>query len=131
MRPTCSTKRSASFAALLLCAGLGCSDRTNPTSPRPVLTNAREDFVSPSTAQLVRQLAASRGIVLLPRAPHVRPALVRLGQAFAFDKILSGNYDIFCMTCHLPAFGTGDGKSLSIGQGGEGLGPARSHPNSV
>jgi cytochrome c peroxidase len=35
------------------------------------------------------------------------------------------------MTCHLPAFATGDGKSLSVGQGGVGLGPGREHPNGV
>jgi cytochrome c peroxidase len=46
----------------------------------------------------------------------------------AFDKILSGNHDISCMSCHLPTFGTGDGRSLSIGQGATGLGPARVHP---
>ena len=32
------------------------------------------------------------------------------------------------MTCHLPAFATGDGRSLSIGQGATGLGPSRTHP---
>jgi cytochrome c peroxidase len=58
----------------------------------------------------------------------VRPALVELGRALAFDKILSGNKDIACMTCHLPSFGTGDDRSLSIGQGATGLGPARVHP---
>ncbi|HKW47472.1 MAG TPA: cytochrome c peroxidase, partial [Gemmatimonadaceae bacterium] len=63
--------------------------------------------------------------------PVVRPALSRLGQALAFDKILSGNRDISCMTCHLPAFATGDGKSLAVGQGGIGLGPTREHPNGV
>jgi cytochrome c peroxidase len=51
-----------------------------------------------------------------------------LGQALAFDRILSGNRDISCMTCHPPAFATGDGKSLSVGQGGTGLGPDRRHP---
>jgi cytochrome c peroxidase len=61
----------------------------------------------------------------------VRPALSRLGQALAFDKILSSTGDISCMTCHLPAFATGDGKSLSIGQGGIGLGPNRSHASGV
>jgi len=49
----------------------------------------------------------------------------------AFDPILSGNKNISCMTCHLPAFGTGDGKSLSVGEGGVGLGPTREHPNAV
>ena len=52
---------------------------------------------------------------------------MQLGQALAFDKILSGNRDIACMTCHLPSFGTGDGRSLSMGQGGTGFGPARTN----
>ena len=34
--------------------------------------------------------------------PRFGPALVRLGRALAFDKVLSGNRDISCMTCHLP-----------------------------
>lgn len=132
MRPILSTKRSTSFAALLLCATIACSDRIVPTLPdRPTPSSARDDHLPLTTAQLVRQLAANRGIVPLPRMPHVRPALVRLGQALAFDKILSGNRDISCMTCHLPAFATGDGKSLSIGQGGVGLGPSRTHPDGV
>jgi cytochrome c peroxidase len=84
-----------------------------------------------SDAELVRQLAANREIVPLPPRPYVRPALSRLGQALAFDKILSGTRDISCMTCHLPAFATGDDRSLSIGQGGVGLGPGRSHPGGV
>lgn len=113
----------------------GCSDRSAPTAPsinRSVPSDARADRSSNSgTAQLVRQLAAGRGIVPLPKQPRVRQALVDLGQALAFDKILSGNRDISCMTCHLPAFATGDGKSLSIGQGGQGLGPNRSHPQGV
>jgi cytochrome c peroxidase len=54
--------------------------------------------------------------------------LVELGRALAFDKILSGNKDISCMTCHLPGFATGDGRSLSIGDGATGLGPSRVHP---
>jgi cytochrome c peroxidase len=49
----------------------------------------------------------------------------------AFDRILSGNRDISCMTCHLPAAGTGNGRSLSIGQGATGLGSNRVHPGGV
>jgi cytochrome c peroxidase len=112
------------FTVLASAALAACSDRSTPTSPslRPV---ASADRTTSGTALLVRQLAASRGIVPLPRRPRVRPELVRLGQALAFDKLLSGNRDISCMTCHLPAFATGDGKSLSVGQGGIGLGPGR------
>jgi cytochrome c peroxidase len=81
-----------------------------------------------SLAAEVRQLTAGRGITALPKPAGVRPALVKLGQALAFDKILSGNKDISCMTCHLPSFATGDDLSLSIGQGGTGLGPNRVPP---
>jgi cytochrome c peroxidase len=79
-------------------------------------------------AQEVRALTAGRGIGPLVRPAPVRAELVRLGQALAFDKILSGNKDISCMTCHLPSLGTGDGRSLSIGQGATGLGANRNHP---
>jgi cytochrome c peroxidase len=79
----------------------------------------------------VRQLAAGRGIVPLRRPAPVRRELVELGRALAFDKELSGNRDISCMTCHLPGFATGDDRSLSIGQGASGLGPDRVHPTNA
>jgi cytochrome c peroxidase len=50
----------------------------------------------------------------------------RLGQLLFYDPILSGNKSVACATCHHPAFGTADGVSLSFGDGGIGLGPARS-----
>lgn len=48
-----------------------------------------------------------------------------LGQSLFYDPILSGNRNISCGTCHHPRFGTADGVSLSIGDGGVGLGPER------
>jgi cytochrome c peroxidase len=45
-----------------------------------------------------------------------------LGQLLFYDPILSGNKEVACATCHHPAFGTGDGLSLSLGDGGSGLG---------
>jgi cytochrome c peroxidase len=53
------------------------------------------------------------------------PALVRLGQALMFDKVLSGNRDVSCATCHNPASSTTDGLSLSIGTGGSGSSGSR------
>jgi cytochrome c peroxidase len=110
-------------AALLLACGEG-----DPAAP------AGPSFSESPTASLaaeVRTLAAGRGIGPLERPAPVRPELSRLGQALAFDKILSGNKDIACMTCHLPAFGTGDGLRFSIGAGGVGIGPARTHPGNT
>jgi hypothetical protein len=85
---------------------VACSDR--PTAPRRSLGARAGDVISGDaiTPQSIRQLAAQRGVVPLPPRPQVRPALAKLGQALAFDKILSGNRNISCMTCHLPKFAT-------------------------
>jgi cytochrome c peroxidase len=107
----------------------GCSDNT--TAP-PAVSSGLE--VAAATAEVealaaeVRALAASQGITPLARPAPVRPALSLLGRALAFDKELSGNRDISCMTCHLANNGTVDGRSIPIGQGGSGLGTARVHP---
>lgn len=53
------------------------------------------------------------------------PDQAAIGQLLFYDKILSGNRNIACSTCHHPDLGTGDGLSLGIGEGGEGLGPKR------
>ncbi|MEL6344696.1 MAG: cytochrome c peroxidase [Myxococcota bacterium] len=68
-------------------------------------------------------------ITAVPTAPAFEQALVDLGQALAFDKILSGNQDISCMTCHHPTLASADERSLPIGVGGEGLGMDREHPD--
>lgn len=57
--------------------------------------------------------------------PPQDPDEVALGQLLFYDPILSGNGEVACATCHHPAFGTGDGVSLGIGDGGVGIGPAR------
>ena len=127
-------KSFRTFVALAAAvAGLSaCHDDSSAAPLSAPATAARDRAANDhSVAVLVRQLAAGRGVVPLVRPPHVRDELVRLGQVLAFDPILSGNKNISCMTCHMPAFATGDGKSLSIGEGGNGLGPSRSHPTGV
>lgn len=52
-------------------------------------------------------------------------AEAQLGQLLFYDPILSGNRNVACATCHHPAFGTADGLSLGLGDGGIGLGPKR------
>ena len=111
------------FLALTACA----SDDVTAPRTDPSLGVKTGNFL----ADTVRVLAAGRGVTVLPAPPSVRPPLVVLGQALAFDKELSGNRDISCMSCHLEAFGTGDQRSLSIGQGATGLGPGRQHPEGL
>lgn len=53
------------------------------------------------------------------------PARVELGWLLFYDPILSGNQSVSCATCHHPSLGTADGVSLSIGDGGSGLGTNR------
>jgi cytochrome c peroxidase len=65
------------------------------------------------------------GVTQLDFGPTPAPALVSLGEALFYDKLLSGNRDIACATCHHPAFATADGLPLSLGAGGHGLGAAR------
>ena len=55
----------------------------------------------------------------------VRAEEAALGQLLFYDPLLSGNKEVACATCHHPSLGTGDGLSLSLGDGGKGLGPKR------
>jgi len=55
----------------------------------------------------------------------VRLEEAKLGQLLFYDKVLSGNRNIACNTCHSVDFGTSDGLALGIGEGGRGVGPAR------
>jgi cytochrome c peroxidase len=52
-------------------------------------------------------------------------AQAEIGQLLFYDKILSGNRNISCGTCHHHDHAGGDGLSLGIGEGGEGVGPER------
>ena len=114
---------------LLLAALAACDQSLTSESSHPLRRPDPQTSLSRApthgAADSLRALAATHGIVALPLATHVRPELVKLGQALAFDPILSGNRNMACMTCHLPAFATGDSKNLSIGEGGIGLGPNR------
>ncbi len=49
----------------------------------------------------------------------------KLGNLLMFDKVLSGNKNIACSSCHYPLTFTSDGISLSVGEGGRGLSVAR------
>lgn len=60
-----------------------------------------------------------------PVFPEMDPARVELGWLLFYDPILSGNRNISCASCHHPRFGTSDGLSLGVGEGGQQLGPNR------
>jgi cytochrome c peroxidase len=98
-----------------------------------VLLTACEESATPveSLATIDGELRQSLSVLgygpVLPIGPVApqSPAQVELGRALFFDRILSGNRDIACATCHHPSTALGDGRSLSVGTGGSGLGPER------
>jgi cytochrome c peroxidase len=49
----------------------------------------------------------------------------KLGQQLFYDKVLSGNQNIACSTCHHHDLASADGLSLGVGEGGIGLGEKR------
>ena len=63
----------------------------------------------------------------IPTRPDnpVTPERVALGLVLYFDPVLSGANDESCATCHHPDLGLSDGRGLSMGRGGKGVGPAR------
>lgn len=76
-------------------------------------------FATPAVAQLPPPLTDSD---FHPSATNLK---VRLGRALFYDKVLSGNENISCATCHHGLAATGDGLSLPVGEGGNGLGVTR------
>jgi cytochrome c peroxidase len=106
---------------LAIAAAIGCADG----SVTSIATN-------PSLDQQVRQAISPWGVVPILPVAAPDPALVDLGRSLFFDKILSGNRDVACASCHDPRTGTDDGRSLSVGTGAFGggstksLGPGRS-----
>ena len=73
----------------------------------------------------LRAALAQNQITPINAGPEHSEAQVSLGQALMFDKVLSGDGNISCATCHNPARGLGDNLAVSIGAGGSGLGEER------
>lgn len=76
------------------------------------------------TATLDQQLAlllADANAETVAPGPQEPTAMIELGKALFYDKILSGNQNISCATCHHPSAATGDALPVSIGEGGSGL----------
>ena len=70
-------------------------------------------------------LAALPMAVVDPIDNPTTEAKINLGRALFWDPILSGEKDVSCATCHHPSHGYADGLDLSIGVGGQQIGPNR------
>lgn len=80
---------------------------------------------SPSLDVQVRQAINGWGVVPILPVIAPDPALVDLGRSLFFDKILSGNRDVSCASCHDLAHAGSDGLSLAIGTGAVRAGTSR------
>ena len=67
----------------------------------------------------------SQRITAYQGTAEIDSAKVDLARMLFFDKLLSGNRDVSCATCHHPGLRSGDNLSLAIGVGGMGLGASR------
>jgi cytochrome c peroxidase len=94
----------------------GCKDSYSIADPPSEVT---------LDAQLRQTIGGWGTAPILPVAAQ-NPALVDLGRSLFFDKILSGNRDVACATCHDPFTQAHDALSLPIGTGGTGAGLTRS-----
>jgi cytochrome c peroxidase len=100
---------------ILICA-LGC------VAAATACTSDTVTSVGTTTQTLDQQVhAAINGWGVVPILPvgQQNAALVDLGRSLFFDKILSGNRDVSCASCHSPANHTGDGLSLAVGTHGQ------------
>jgi len=101
----------------LFLSGCGAGDRTIlPDPPGTPLGSLDEQLL---------QAMDDAGVAPVGRPQAEPQALLALGQALFFDKELSGNRNISCATCHHSATWTGDQLSVSLGEGGTGLGSNR------
>src|SRR3989442_15148905 len=106
------TRTLSTICLGLVALGAGCDRRSSPAEPTSIDAALRRDL-------------ARWGVIPIGPMPAQDPALDALGRTLMFDKILSGNRDVSCATCHQPAQHLGDGLSLAVGTGGTGLGAAR------
>ncbi len=73
----------------------------------------------------IPEIGALPESVLSPNENPYSNEKFELGRALFWDPILSGAKDVACVSCHHPNFGYADGRDLSSGVNGIGLGPNR------
>lgn len=69
------------------------------------------------------------GMTPMEQPAPKREAMFELGRNLFTDPLLSGKSNTNCVQCHSPAFGSGDGLPLSLGEGARGMGTMRHQAN--
>ena len=114
-RTVAQLTRLVASASVVVAVSTACSDSYTVSEPGGELT---------LDAQLRQTIGVWGTAPILPLQPH-NAAVVDLGRSLFFDKLLSGNRDVSCATCHDPSAHATDALSLPIGTGGTGAGLAR------
>lgn len=111
---------TALFGALVLSACAAASESDDATTDSEALSGQRLN-------QEVQKIIRDNALTGAPGASVRRPSqdLVELGTLLFFDKILGGEQNQACVSCHHPLTGTGDALRLSRGVGSTGVGVAR------
>lgn len=84
-----------------------------------------------STDQQLRRVLDNLQVLPLEKTSNTNADKIELGRLLFWDKIISGNKNISCATCHLPEAATADALPLSIGEGGKGAMMQRSLPQNT
>lgn len=110
---------------VLALIGSGCGGGADAISTDLAIPSAQGDpEENPLDIELLRAMS-NAGALRPANLDPQDPDKVVLGRLLFFDKVLSGNKDVSCATCHRPATGTTDHLSLSVGTGGVGVGEER------
>ena len=127
LRKSCSVASlvGALFAWLTLLPVNAAAAKDAP-SPDDAAYQQIEDLLRQNTgkvsdAQLRRLLGRPGPAAYYPRDQEKE----ELGRLLFYDKLLSGNMNTSCATCHHAMAYTGDGLALPVGEGGMGLGVTR------
>jgi len=110
-------------AAVVLLVAIGCESEWVELSESPTGFSTPFDLgarVPPDTGPPL-----DHGGAILDAAAVPADSRFRLGQLLFFDRVLSGNMNVACATCHVPFASTTEPLPLSIGEGGTGTGPSR------
>ncbi|WP_306640867.1 cytochrome-c peroxidase [Sanyastnella coralliicola] len=87
------------------------------------LTSCRPDDEQDN--EEVTEISALPASIVYPSDNPYSNAKFELGQLLFWDPVLSGTNEVACATCHHPSLGYSDGRALSSGVNGQGLGPNR------
>ena len=109
-------KRAACLVALLSLTFAACDSETFDPQPEPVVLGLDAEL---------RRNFGNWGILPIGSMPEQNPAMVELGRSLFFDKILSGNKDVSCASCHQPSAALGDAQGLAAGTGARVIGHTR------